>query len=139
MKANGSCLCKKVKFTFDIKAKHFDSCYCSMCRSWGGGPALSVESSGSIIFEGEENISIYSSSEWAERGFCKNCGGHLFYRLKDKGHNFCNFNLGTLENQEEFNFISQIFIDSKPPNYSFSNQTKNMTEKEVLEAFGIKE
>ena len=23
------------------------------------------------------------SSAWAERGFCKNCGSHLFYRLKE--------------------------------------------------------
>lgn len=110
-----------------------------MCRSWGGGPALTVESSGNIEFEGEEYISIYGSSEWAERGFCKNCGSNLFYRLKDKSHSFCNFNLGTLENHDDFDFTTQIYIDSKPNNYSFSNETKNMTEKEVLEAFGLSE
>ncbi len=34
-------------------------------------------------------------------------------------------------------FTTQIYIDAKPENYAFSNKTKNMTEKEVLEAFGI--
>jgi hypothetical protein len=136
MKATGSCLCKKIKFSFNLKAKHFDACHCSMCRSWGGGPNLTVESDGEIEFEGVENVSIYDSSDWAERGFCKNCGSNLFYRLKDKNLNFCNFNLGTIDNHEDFEFTTQIFIDAKPGNYSFSNKTKDMTEKEVLEAFG---
>ncbi|MBH47869.1 MAG: aldehyde-activating protein [Halobacteriovorax sp.] len=139
MKATGSCMCKAVTFSFDLKNQHFDVCHCSMCRNWGGGPALTVESAGNIEFSGEENITVYSSSEWAERGFCNKCGSNLFYRLKDKSHNFCNFNLGTLNNHEEFRFTTQIFIDAKPSNYSFSNETKNMTEKDVLEAFGISE
>ena len=139
MNVKGSCLCKSVKFSFDLKAKHFDACHCSMCRSWGGGPAMTVESNGNIEFEGEENITIYNSSEWAERGFCNVCGSNLFYRLKDKNLNFCNFSLGTIDNQEDFEFTTQIYVDMKPENYSFSNETKKMTEKEVLEAFGVSE
>ena len=26
---------------------------------------------------------MFDSSPWAERGFCKTCGTHLFYLLKD--------------------------------------------------------
>lgn len=137
MKANGSCLCNAIKFSFELRGKHFDACHCSMCRKWGGGPAFTVESAGDIKFVGEENLSVFSSSEWAERGFCKVCGTNLFYRLKDKKLNFCNFNLGTIDNHHEFKFTAQIYIDSKPDNYAFSNETKNMTEKEVLAAFGV--
>jgi hypothetical protein len=139
MKAKGNCICKSVKFSFNLKNKHFDACHCSMCRSWGGGPALTVETDGGIEFEGEENLTIYSSSDWAERGFCKKCGSNLFYRLKDEKLNFCNFNLGTIENHENFEFTTQIYIDTKPDNYSFGNETKMMTEKEVLAAFGASE
>lgn len=137
MKAKGHCLCKSVKFSFNLKSKHFDACHCSMCRNWGGGPAFTVEADGGIEFEGEENISIYSSSKWAERGFCKVCGSNLFYRFKQQ--DFCNFSLGTIENNKDFKFTTQIYIDSKPNNYSFSNDTKKMTEKEVLAAFGFSE
>ena len=98
---------------------------------------MTVESSGNITFEGEEHISIFEGSNWAERGFCSKCGSHLFYRLKDKSLNFCNFNLGTIEGHEEFKFTTQIYVDSKPNCYSFSNPTKNMTEKEVLAANGF--
>jgi hypothetical protein len=137
LKAKGSCLCGSVKFSFNLKHKHFDACHCSMCRSWGGGPALTVESDGNPEFVGTENISLYSSSEWAERGFCKQCGSNLFYRMKDPKLKFCNFNLGTIENNEEFEFTIQIYVDTKPDNYSFANQTKMMTEKEVLDSFGF--
>ncbi|MDP7321547.1 MAG: GFA family protein [Bacteriovoracaceae bacterium] len=139
MRVKGSCLCRAVSFSFDLKNKDFDACHCSMCRQWGGGPALAVKSEGNIDFLGEEHITVYSSSAWAERGFCKFCGSHLFYRLKDKKHNFCNFQLGTIENNEDFKFVSQIYIDAKPANYSFSNETKRMTEKEILEDFGVSE
>lgn len=135
MKVNGCCLCKAVKFSFKVKNKNFDACHCSMCRAWGGGPALTVESDGELDFEGKENIAIYESSDWAERGFCKKCGSNLFYRLKN--HNFCNFNLGTIEGHEKFKFVRQIYVDVKPENYSFANETEMMTEKEVLEAFGV--
>lgn len=137
LKASGSCLCKAVTFSFNLKAKHFDACHCGMCRSWGGGPALTVESDGGIEFTGFEHVTLYDSSEWAQRGFCKYCGSHLFWRLKDPEQGFCNFNLGTLDNQEEFDFTLQIYIDAKPNNYSFANSTKMLTEKEVLEMFGL--
>ena len=107
-----------------------------MCRGWSGGPTLAVQAHGSIEFSGDHNISIYKSSDWAERGFYKNCGSHLFYRLKD--HSFCNFNLGAIKGHENFYFSHQVYIDNKPENYSFSNETPTMTEKEVLAAFGAK-
>ena len=137
MKVKGRCLCKSVRFSFKLKEKHFGACHCSMCRCWGGGPGLGVESDGEIEFEGKENITVYDSSKWAERGFCKKCGSHLFYHLKQK--DFYNFNLGTIEQHEDFKFTSQIYIDTKPDNYSFSNETKMMTEKDILEAFGASE
>ncbi len=136
-KATGSCLCKAVTFSFNLKGKHFDACHCAMCRTWGGGPALTVESDGGIEFTGFENVTVYDSSEWAQRGFCKHCGSNLFYRLKDPEMNFCNFNLGTLDQQEELEFTLQIYVDAKPNNYTFANDTKMMTEKEVLAMFGL--
>ena len=131
----GNCLCKSVSFSFELDKKEFAACHCSMCRTWGGGPAFTVEPSSGIQMSGEENIQIYNSSEWAQRGFCGKCGTHLFYRLKDKSLNFCNFNLGTITNLDDFEFKTEIFIDHKPACYSFANKTKKMTEKEVLYSF----
>jgi hypothetical protein len=132
----GHCLCKSVSFQFQTKELEFDACHCSMCRRWGGGPGMGVTASHLIEMSGEEYIQLYSSSDWAERAFCRKCGTHLFYRLKDKS--FTNFQLGTLENNDEYKFKLQIFVDSKPSNYSFADNTKKMTEAEVLAVFSKK-
>lgn len=130
MNITGSCLCRSIKFSFETAEKSFDSCHCGMCRNWSGGPAMAVNASRNLKIEGEENLSLYKSSEWAERGFCKSCGTHLFYRMPEK--NFCNFFLGTLDQRDELNFRCQIFTDSKPTNYAFANETQMMTEEQVM-------
>jgi len=128
--AKGKCLCGAVKLSFSFDKNTFDACHCGMCRNWGGGPALTVDAGKDLKFTGQEFISVYNSSDWAERGFCKQCGTHLFYRLKES--EFCNLPLGLIEYTEGLKFHTQIFIDMKPKNYSFAEKTETMTEAEVL-------
>lgn len=127
---NGKCLCGAVSVSVPVEKEVFDACHCGMCRRWGGGPLLTVDGSGEAIFKGEEFITTYESSEWAERGFCKRCGTHLFYRLKENG--FQNFPMGLIDGTEHFRFHQQIFVDHKPENYEFANKTLRMTEAEVF-------
>lgn len=130
---SGSCLCKAVQLKFPVKERVFDACHCGMCRKWGGGPAMMVDASAGLKITGEDSVKVYESSDWAERGFCKNCGTHLFYRLK--GRDFVNVPVGLLENVEDFKFHVQIYVDHKPKYYNFTEQTKMMTEAEVLAMF----
>ena len=88
---------------------------------------------GGINFSGEEYIGIYQSSQWAERGFCNKCGSHLFYRLKEKNHYY--IPVGIFDNNEDFVFDLQVFIEEKPEYYSFANKTKNMTGEELFAMF----
>ena len=112
---------------------HVAACHCSMCRKWGGGALLVVECGSDVSFSGEENIGIYQSSEWAERGFCKKCGSHLFYRLKENHQHY--IPVGIFDRDEGLVFEHQVFIDEKPEYYSFANETKNMTGAEVFAQF----
>lgn len=86
--------------------------------------------SGSVHFDGTDKISVFSSSDWAERGFCSNCGSHLFYRLKEDGHYAVP--VGLLDDSERWVFDEQIFVDEKPSFYTFANETRNLTGPEVL-------
>ncbi len=95
---------------------------------------MAVNSGTDVTFEGEENIAVYNSSTWAERGFCKQCGSHLFYRLKESGQHI--MPAGLFENQDSFIFRNQVFLDRKPSFYSFANETNDMTEAEVFEKYG---
>ncbi|MGP4845237.1 GFA family protein [Marinobacter sp. 1Y8] len=125
----GQCLCGKVA----VKANRQDSveaCHCGMCRQWSGGPYLAVHCGSDVQFVGFDNVTVYSSSDWAERGFCKACGTHLFYKLK--GADDYAIPAGLFQSGAEFSLASQIFIDRKPGYYSFANTTPEMTEEEVF-------
>jgi hypothetical protein len=126
----GSCLCGAVRITTKVTHDRVAACHCRMCRKWGGGPFLAVECRGDVHFDGIDDISIFSSSEWAERGFCRTCGSHLFYRLKGKGH--YELPIGLFENQDRWVFDTQIFVDEKPSYYSFANETTNLTGSQVF-------
>jgi hypothetical protein len=130
---NGKCLCQKVGFTVSEVKPHVDACHCSTCRKWSGGPLLAVESDSEVAFTGEAHITVFDSSEWAERGFCSNCGTHLFYRLKNTTHYA--MPVGLFEGAENFTFTTQIFTEEKPSYYDFANKTKMMTGEEVFAAF----
>ncbi|OMH33928.1 aldehyde-activating protein [Motiliproteus sp. MSK22-1] len=130
VKGHGNCLCGAVSFTVGDISKNMGACHCDTCRKWGGGPFLAVECGTDVTFGGEDNISVFNSSEWAQRGFCKQCGTHLFYRLLESQEYI--LPAGLFADDEQFQLDHQVFIDQKPSNYCFSNDTKNMTGAEVF-------
>ena len=79
----GKCLCGAIEVVADDHAE-VGLCHCSMCRRWSGGAPFFASQVKKVTFENEENIGRYTSSDWAERGFCKKCGTPLYYRLIDK-------------------------------------------------------
>ncbi len=131
--AKGSCLCGVVNVSTTRMSNQVGACHCSMCRNWSGGPLLVVECESDVSFSGEENIGVYQSSEWAERGFCKKCGSHLFYKLKQSNQYF--MPVGLFDSCEGLVFDHQMFIDEKPKYYCFANETKNLTGAEVFAQF----
>lgn len=129
----GVCLCGSV--TIESKnISEFEACHCGMCRRWGGGPFLAVHCDSSIKINGQDTITNYASSEWAERGFCNNCGTHLYYHLKPTDEYIVP--VGLFESSDGFSFSKQIFIDQKPDYYNFANKTQELTEQEVFEQAG---
>lgn len=115
MNGTGSCLCGAVSFNAKDVQNHIHVCHCSMCRKWNGSPAMAA-SVGSVTFNGEENIVRYSSSDWAERGFCKLCGSNLFYLLKPDRYIMW---AGAFDDQF-FELDGEIFCSEKPEWYDFA-------------------
>ena len=128
----GQCLCGAVQVNAP-KAREIGACHCQICRRWGGGPLLAVHAEPEdVSFSGTEHVAVYASSDWAERGFCRHCGTHLYYRLHATGQWF--IPAGLLEG-EGLEITGQIFIDSKPGYYALANQTPLYTGQEVLDMF----
>lgn len=127
-----------MRFTATIKDR-VTACHCGMCRRWSGGVFLTVSTEG-ISWEGESLISTYTSSPWAERGFCRTCGTNLFYRVTAPGklHGMTALMFGAIDDAEGLEIATELFIDRKPATYALVGQAdhKCLTESEVLALFG---
>lgn len=132
MTMTGECLCGAVKFEAEDVETHHHACHCDTCRHWSG-PAMAA-SVGKVTFQGEDNIKAYQSSDWAERGFCQECGTHLFYRLKETGQTI--IWVGAFDDKSPFKLSGEIYIDSKPDGYAFQGDHPRLTQKEFLESIG---
>ena len=127
---SGKCLCGSVTFSAKAEGPYFGACHCSMCRKWGSGPFLEIECGTDVWFKGEENIRVYSSSRWGERGFCARCGSNLFYRVTESGRT--GIAAGLADDLSGFSMIAQVCTDDKPPYYSFAEKTKEYTCAEMF-------
>ena len=133
MSATGRCLCGAVTFTAEDVETHVHACHCAMCRNWTGGPMLAAQV-GRVRFSGESNIKTYASSEWAERGFCAECGSTLFYRLKQP--EMYMMATGAFDDAEQFSLAGEIFVDEKPSSYDFAGEHPRMTGAEFMASIG---
>ena len=133
---SGRCLCGSVTFTATPAAHgeglEVDACHCGMCRRQVGGPLMTVGCS-TVDVHSTGTLGIYASSDWAERGFCTNCGSNLFWRLKSGA--FWTVNAGALDELSDARFAVEVFIDDKPGFYDFVQQTQKLTGAEVRALF----
>jgi hypothetical protein len=130
---HGHCLCGAVRFQATAKSHDVSVCHCSMCNRWSGGMSMFLDIVGAPKFEGADNIGIYRSSEWGERGFCKTCGSSLFWKLV--GEDRYTLSTGVLDDQTKLNLATEIFIEDKPAYYSFANATAKLTGEEAMAAY----
>ena len=95
---------------------------------------MEIDCGADIDIDGEGNVSEFDSSDWAERGFCRNCGTHLFYRLKGSGRHMVP--VGLFEDSTGLVFKGQVFVDERPEYYKFANKTQDFTGAEIFALFG---
>ena len=132
-KLKGQCVCGDVQISAKSEKNSVGACHCRTCRRWSGGPFMEVNCRQAVTFDGEEHISVFDSSDWAERGFCSECGTHLFYRLKPTGH--FSIPAALFDGLKNLKLVEQLFIESKPDYYDFSNQTKMITGEALFAMF----
>lgn len=135
MSASARCLCGKVTFEANEDIKDVSACHCEMCRRWTGGPMLAAHLKDTPTITGEDNITWFKSSDWAERGFCSSCGTSLFYRLTVGPAPLYMAAVGAFDDQSGLNMDSQIFIEEKPSFYDFAGDIPSMTGEQVFAMF----
>ncbi len=133
MTKRGGCLCGAVTFTAEVKKTTHGACHCGMCRRWCGGAPFFYVSTQNVVFGGEENITRYASSDWAERGSCAKCGSSLFYYFKSAAAYA--MSAGAFEDPSAFTLDKEIFVDEKPEGYAFAGDHERLTAAETMAKF----
>jgi hypothetical protein len=130
----GHCLCGAVKFEVTLENHQVGVCHCDMCRRWGGA-SMMVETHTPPRFEDSSQVRVHASSDWAERGFCAQCGSHLFYRLKSDS--FYGIPVGLFDdNGQPWALAMEVFIEEKPGFYSFAGDARKLTGAELFAQHG---
>ena len=98
-------------------------CHCTLCRKWGSGPWMALQVPGASI--SGDTLRVYESSGFAERGFCKLCGTHIFHR--PKGGPELAISAGLFDTRG-FYVDREIFFDSRPSWYRFEADSRKRTQ-----------
>jgi hypothetical protein len=79
---SGRCECGAVAFEIKDARETVHFCHCSQCRRTSGHTWAATKAKlDDIDFSKDDGLTWYTSSAWAERGFCNQCGSSLFYRM----------------------------------------------------------
>lgn len=116
----GSCLCGSVRFQSVGPWRDVVYCHCSQCRKSSGHywAATNVPQA-ALVITSDDGLTWFQSSDFAERGFCANCGSSLFYRrhAEDK----IAISAGCLDGPTDLGEIRHIYVKDKGSYYGISD------------------
>ncbi len=126
---SGGCLCGSVKFEVEGPLRDVVSCYCSECRQTSGNfvSATSVPDSRLLILEAD-GLTWYKN-ELAQRGFCQQCGGNLFWR-PEPSDNITRIMAGCLDPANGLRVTAHVFVDSKSDFHEISGAAPQYSDDE---------
>lgn len=120
--ATGGCLCGAVRFTVDGPLRPPVSCHCEQCRRTSGHYVSATACRRAhLSLDADAGLTWYRSSEDAERGFCRVCGGNLFYRPTDPARDTISIMAGTLDPPTGLRTAGHIFVAAKSDYYDLAD------------------
>jgi hypothetical protein len=117
---SGGCLCGGVRYEVRGALRGVIACHCSQCRRTSGHHvAMTNAPRENLTLTSSGTLSWYRSSPRAERGFCRVCGGNLFWQ--QDGANTTSIAAGTLDLPTGLELREHIFVDDKSDYYSIDD------------------
>ena len=114
MSLTGGCQCGAVRYRLDAEPAGSNVCHCRMCQKAGGAPFMAfagVKLADLVWTRGAPKI--FASSDFAERGFCSDCGTPLTYRATE--HHRIAVTIGSLDHAGDISPEKQFGSESKLP------------------------
>ena len=120
----GKCECGRVHYEVDAPIFDYSHCHCSQCRrlhgaafaSWAGVPRDKFR-----YVCGEEELSVYASSETIDRVFCGNCSSNILADFKPEP-DVLYITLGTVDGDPQCPPGYHQFVGSKAVWYDICDE-----------------
>lgn len=125
----GHCLCGAVSIALDNPKHDVEICQCDMCRRWGGS-FYAAQAGENPQVSGEDTITVYRSSDWAERAFCTQCGSNLWFTFLPTGGR--SFSAGLFDAAVKHGIEKEIFIDERAEWCRIEGDHPRQTGQEVI-------
>ena len=115
----GGCLCGGVRYEVDGPLRDVIACHCTQCRRTSGHFAAATRAaSDKLKLLTEDTLTWFRSAARAERGFCRRCGGNLFWR--PIGGTTTSIFAGTLDAPTHLRIVRHIFVADKSDYYEIT-------------------
>jgi hypothetical protein len=106
----GGCLCGAVRYEVDPPLRDVILCHCQMCRkAHGHVGAYTAAPKAALRVTESRGLKWYQSSAVARRGFCRECGGTLFWERP--AGDLVSIAAGTLDGPTGLATTLQIYVD----------------------------
>lgn len=116
----GQCLCGAVRYGVKGALRPVIACHCSQCRrATGNYMTATAAPRETLTIEGSQNITWFTSSDTARRGFCKICGSNLFWQ--GKGLPYTSIAAGSLDNPTGLSLDRHIYVADKGDYYRIAD------------------
>lgn len=126
-KVTGGCECGRVRYSARRTGSSATSCwcYCLQCQRLSGGPFLPFVDFKKKDVEWTTPPDVFSSSDDAERDFCKDCGSTIGMRYHFQEDSL-GIVLGTIDENCDFvpDTSYHIFVKDKPAWFQIPNDGK---------------
>jgi hypothetical protein len=116
----GRCNCGAVTFTASGPFRPAKACHCKTCRRQSGHFVAATETNWkSVAVMDSGSLAWFAATGEAARGFCRDCGAHLFWRRT--GSERVSIWMGCLDEPTGIRLADHIFVAEKGDYYEIAD------------------
>lgn len=130
--AEGGCYCKAVRYQVKGPLRNVIACHCHQCQQFSGSfvMASAAYDKDLTIADEQKQLQWFTSSENAQRGFCRACGSQLFW--KQNNNDKTSIMAGSLDDVSYIELSAHIYYDDKAHYYNAHNDDLTLSKHQTL-------
>ena len=116
----GSCLCGSVRYEVRGPMRDVVACHCTQCRKATGHYVAATNANlDDLEMKADGTLKWFRSSDFAQRGFCGDCGSNLFW--KRDGSPTISIMAGALDGSTGLKTAGHIYCDDAGDYYEIAD------------------